>query len=116
MENEPVLNTVRELYREVEGDHYSPSVFVTQQGLIYFNVGGNCYGKTIQGWHDLFALREQIAREALELLQHSGDDSCTCPKYPDGETTDGHACFKFQLLDLITKDEGLSDAIARGEK
>ena len=67
---------------------------------------------------DEATLREQIAGEALELLKHLGfkPNECGCPAYPDGETWDGHMCMEFQLLDLITKDEKLSDAIAGGKE
>lgn len=63
-----------------------------------------------------FAIREQIAKDALEFLKQMGGDECGCPAYPDGETWDGHMCFKFQLLDLITKDERVSDRIDKENK
>lgn len=50
MEN-AAQNTDRELWREHEGDYYSPSLFVTQGGGIGINVGGLCIVKPIREWH-----------------------------------------------------------------
>lgn len=49
----PALNTDRELWREVEGDYYAPSIFVTERGGIGIDVGGSVYVKPIREWHAL---------------------------------------------------------------
>ncbi len=48
-------NTDRELYREREGDFYSPSIHVTQGGGIGFDVGGNVVVKPLREWHRIAA-------------------------------------------------------------
>ena len=45
------INTDRELWREVPDDYYSPSVFVTENGSIGINVGGNCLTAYVREWH-----------------------------------------------------------------
>jgi hypothetical protein len=63
------LNTDRELWRETEGDYYSPSIHVTQSGLIGINVGGWVAVRSLQDWHALAitpADREAIARSFCE--------------------------------------------------
>lgn len=62
---------------------------------------------------ELAALREQIAREVYVTLQE-WDLKCDCPRYPDGETWDGHCCLLFAVVDEITKSTDISDAITRG--
>ena len=52
------LNTDRELWREREGDYYSPSIFVTQAGSIGIDVGGFVIVRPIRVWHD----HEQLLR------------------------------------------------------
>lgn len=46
-------NTDVEIWRETEGDYYSPSIFVTEQGGIGINVGGHCAVKPVCDWHAL---------------------------------------------------------------
>jgi len=48
-------NTDRELWREREGDYYSPSIHVTQGGGIGIDVGGNVVVKPLREWHKLAA-------------------------------------------------------------
>jgi hypothetical protein len=47
----PKQNTDRELFREVEGDYYSPSLHVTIDGLVGINVGGYVYVMSLREWH-----------------------------------------------------------------
>ena len=58
-------NTDRHLWREVEGDFYSPSIHVTQGGGIGINVGGHVIVKTLRQWHAHDKLVEAL-REAME--------------------------------------------------
>lgn len=46
-------NTDRELWREKEGDFYSPSIHVTASGAIGINVGGMVVVRTLCQWHAL---------------------------------------------------------------
>lgn len=48
-------NTDRELWREREGDYYSPALFVTEGGGIGIDVGGNVVVRPIREWHKLSA-------------------------------------------------------------
>jgi hypothetical protein len=47
------VNTDKELWREKEGDYYSPSLFVTERGGIGINVGGYCIVMPIEKWHSI---------------------------------------------------------------
>lgn len=51
--DQPKQNTDRELWREVAGDYYSPSIHVTQDGRIGINVGGLVIVRTLREWHAL---------------------------------------------------------------
>jgi hypothetical protein len=53
IENEAAENTDVELWREVDGDYYAPSVHVTKDGGIGINVGGKVYVKPLREWHNL---------------------------------------------------------------
>jgi hypothetical protein len=53
--DQAVQNTDRELWREKEGDYYSPNLFVTSEGGIGMNVGGYCIVMPIKEWHKLAA-------------------------------------------------------------
>ena len=48
----PKQNTDRELFREVKGDYYSPSLHVTIDGLIGINVGGSVHVMSLRDWHE----------------------------------------------------------------
>lgn len=54
----PVQNTDRELWREIPGDYYAPSLFVTQDGGVGINVGGRVFVKSLREWHALVAATE----------------------------------------------------------
>ena len=47
----PQKNTDKELFREVKGDYYSPSLHVTINGLIGINVGGSVHVMSLREWH-----------------------------------------------------------------
>jgi hypothetical protein len=49
----PVVNTDKEIWREIPGDYYSPSIHVTEQNTIGINVCGVVYVKSIEEWHRL---------------------------------------------------------------
>jgi len=55
MTETPTTNKDRELWREVEGDAYSPSIFVTVDGGIGIDVGGMVHVMTLRRWHRLAA-------------------------------------------------------------
>ena len=46
------INTDVEIWREKEGDPYSPSIHVTQSGGIGINAGGFVIVAPIRKWHD----------------------------------------------------------------
>lgn len=48
-----VINTDKELWREIEDDYYSPSIHVTEHGGIGINVGGCVAVKPVREWHKL---------------------------------------------------------------
>jgi hypothetical protein len=67
-------NTDKEIWREIEGEYYSPSIFVTEQGKIGINVGGNVYVQSVEKWHqqadriaELETVLRSIANEPIEL-------------------------------------------------
>lgn len=65
-------NTDRELWRETDGDYYSPSIHVTESGGIGINVDGLVTVMPIAAWHslsrDLAAARAEImATRAMHL-------------------------------------------------
>ena len=74
----PEQNTDKELYREIEGDYYSPSLHVTTDGLIGINVGGSIHVMRLRDWHERaesFIVKTETAhnsgymvRKALALL------------------------------------------------
>lgn len=78
----PCANTDRELWREVEGDYYAPSIHVTEGGGVGINVGGTVYVKPLREWHKL-AMAKLSAPSAEE---------------PIGEVV-GHECAGRALVD-----------------
>lgn len=46
-------NTDREIWRQVEGDYYSPSIHVTNGGGVGINVGGKVIVMPVESWHSL---------------------------------------------------------------
>ncbi len=57
-------NTDKEIWRKIEGDYYSPSIFVTKEGNVGISVGGNVYVQSVEEWHKQ---AEQIAELEKEL-------------------------------------------------
>ncbi len=55
MTDTPAKNTDREIYREKDGDYFSPSIHVTENGGIGINVGGTVIVKSIKQWHEMAA-------------------------------------------------------------
>lgn len=81
---QPVENTDREIWRETEGDFYSPSIHVTGNGRIGMNVGGHVIVMPVEKWHmlgmqDLLAefkthFSPSSVREPEEVLGFSDRD------------------------------------------
>lgn len=74
-------NTDKEIYRETEGDFYSPSIHVTENGSIGICVGGTVIVKSMEGWHksaEMLAERVATTREIHNMIcgdvPHSIDD------------------------------------------
>jgi len=49
----PCENTDKELWREIPGDYYSPSIHVTKDGRIGINVNGYVIVQSLRDWHAL---------------------------------------------------------------
>ncbi|PFP30235.1 hypothetical protein COJ96_05855 [Bacillus sp. AFS073361] len=47
------VNTDKEIWREIEGDYYAPSIHVHSSGKIGINVGGTVHIKDVRDWHNL---------------------------------------------------------------
>jgi DNA repair exonuclease SbcCD ATPase subunit len=66
-------NTDRELWRETEGDYYSHSIHVTEQGNIGINCGGYVFVKPVAEWHKLAMEEHQVA----EILNATDEEIMT---------------------------------------
>ena len=54
------MNTDTEIWREVDGDFYAPSIFKTQSGSIGINVAGNCIVMDVRAWHALASAKMPV--------------------------------------------------------
>lgn len=68
-EEKTCINTDVELWREVEGDYYSPSIHRTEGGGIGINVGGHVIVKTLREWHKLATISEEIKQNYLDKVK-----------------------------------------------
>lgn len=48
----PAQNTDKEIWRKIPGDHYSPSIHVTEHLGIGINCGGHVIVAPIEHWHE----------------------------------------------------------------
>lgn len=74
--NKPMKNTDTELFREVEGDHYSPSLHKTESGGIGIDIGGYVIVRSLRSWHNLDIKNKQLQSEdqrLRELLEECRD-------------------------------------------
>ena len=62
------LNTDKELWREVTGDYYSPSIHLTREGSIGINVGGHVIVRTVQKWHESMAACDALKKKHAALV------------------------------------------------
>ena len=60
-------NTDKEIWRQKEGDFYSSSIHITQDGQVGINIGGLVYVAPIEDWHKALAKTqsESYLTEAL---------------------------------------------------
>jgi hypothetical protein len=70
-------NTDKEIWREIEGEYYSPNIFVTEQGKIGINVGGVVYVQSVEKWHQqadrIAELENQLDKcSHHEAMAHQG--------------------------------------------
>jgi len=81
----PKQNTDKELFREVNGDYYSPSLHVTIGGLIGINVGGSVHVMSLREWHklaELFIVKTETthnsdyAKCTKEVFKYVTDNIC----------------------------------------
>ena len=66
---EEALNTDRELWREVAGDYYSPSIHLTHEGGIGINVGGHVIVRPVQKWHESMAACDALKQKHAALVE-----------------------------------------------
>ena len=88
-------NTDRELWREIEDDHYSVSVHVTQDGKIGMNVGGSVIVKTVREWHD-------TTSHLPVLSEANGPEPICC-------CAEAKKAMGIAMSLLIAKEEGFPD-------
>lgn len=60
MGSEPAKNTDHEIWRQVPGDYYSPSIHVTQDGAIGINVGGHVVVAPVEALHACLCVRPPL--------------------------------------------------------
>ena len=94
----PAKNTDRELWRESDGDYYSPSLHVTESGAIGMNVGGSVIVMRIRDWH---ALARQLA-EAQQRIAAAEIKLERCHRY-EQELTQEIRDEKKQKAQLATR-------------
>lgn len=76
-EQQPALNTDRELWREREGDYYADSIHVTADGKIGINHDGYVYTMSLREWHaraeyfDRYRRLQAVLFEFKDALEHS---------------------------------------------
>lgn len=64
-------NTDQELWREpANGDYYSDSIHVTQDGGVGINVGGHVIVKTLREWHSLATEASKWHQKYMEARDH----------------------------------------------
>lgn len=59
-------NTDIEIWREKDGDYFSPSIHVTRSGNVRIDVSGKVFVKPIKEWHRM-ALNHDKLVEALKI-------------------------------------------------
>lgn len=59
-DNQPCVNTDRELWRETPGDYYAPRIFVTEGGGIGIDVGGRVHVRPVRDWHLALVASERL--------------------------------------------------------
>ncbi len=52
MDNQCCENTDKEIWREIPGDYYSPSMHVTEGNGIGINCGGHVIVAPVKRWHE----------------------------------------------------------------
>jgi hypothetical protein len=70
--NEPLLNTDKEIWRQIPDDYYSPSIHTTEQNNIGINVGGTVYVKSVEEWHK-FGDKLEALRNVHEIQGQKGN-------------------------------------------
>lgn len=70
-DNQPVVNTDKEIWRETSDDYYSPSIHTTERNTIGINVGGHVWVKPVGEWHKLADKLESL-REVHNLQGQNG--------------------------------------------
>lgn len=105
----PAANTDRELWREREGDYYSPSIHVTAQGAIGINVGGTVHVRTLREWHAILECSDLEVNQILDRWDQ------TDPKIQRGivaKFVERAAKLDESLLDVFVEIDQLADFVA----
>ena len=71
MSTEEKVNTDKEIWREKDGDFYSPSIHVTEQGEISIHVGGCVTVLTVQEWYGLYG-QLRLQRKEISVSYRKG--------------------------------------------
>jgi acetoacetate decarboxylase len=101
-------NTDKEIWREIEGEYYSPNIFVTEQGKIGINVGGVVYVQSVEKWH-------QQAYRIAELekqLTFQPNQTLACPSYLSGLTPQIKELSNKEIEEVMYKCDWAYDPVA----
>lgn len=108
-------NTDVEIWREEEGNYYSPSIHKTIDNNIGINVGGLVFVKSAQDWHEL-AKREAVREdEKQDYVPYQGCPICdgagrviadgfTSSVYQTCTVCSGHKIIPMHVLPKLTKE------------
>lgn len=101
--NKPLKNTDTELFREVEGDHYSPSLHKTELGGIGIDVGGYVIVRSLRSWHELDQKNEKLESEnqRLKKLLREYLDGNTAIEWNDVPVTDWEVDFYNRVKEAV---------------
>lgn len=101
-------NTDKEIWREIEGEYYSPSIFVTEQGKIGINVGGNVYVQSVEKWHQQADRIVELEKqgEPVAWMEYIQDEEWEVWYTEPTDLPEGHS---YKPLYLAPQSKPLSD-------
>lgn len=98
-------NTDREIYREVPGDYYSPSLHVTNDGKIGIDAGGLVFEKSVREWHNL-------ARDNEFIIE---GERCECENCEEIRDFENNICEDCITCELSTALEAAKEKAKQSE-